>query len=87
MNNYQRLVLEYDGIYGTIDEYTSDSKIQNYLCKLKDAIAEANYEAIKYTLSKIDKWYDENINSIKTNEFVFNIKTHQDNITLIKEII
>lgn len=87
MNNYQRLVLEYDGIYGTIDEYTSDSKIQNYLCKLKDAIAEANYEAIKYTLSKIDKWYDENINSIKTNEFVFNIKTHQENRTLIKEII
>lgn len=87
MNNYQRLVLEYDGIYGTINEYTSDSNIQNYLSKLKEAIAEANYDAIKYTLSKIDKWYDENISAIETNEFVFNLKTHQENRTLIKEII
>lgn len=25
MNNFQRLSLEYDGIYGTLDRYTSDA--------------------------------------------------------------
>lgn len=27
MNNFQRLSVEYDGIYGTIDDYTSDANL------------------------------------------------------------
>lgn len=87
MNNFQRLAIEYDGIYGTINEYTSDASLMNYLFKLKEAIAEANYDAIMYTLSGIDKWYDENIGYISSNGFAFNLKSHQKNMRLIKEIL
>lgn len=87
MNNFQRLAIEYDGIYGTINEYTSDASLINYLFKLKEAIAEANYDAIMYTLSGIDKWYDENIGYISSNGFALNFKSHQKNMRLIKEIL
>lgn len=80
MNNFQRLAIEYDGIYGTINEYTSDASLMNYLFKLKEAIAEANYDAIMYTLSGIYKWYDENIGYISSNGFAFNLKSHQRKI-------
>ena len=87
MNNFQRLAIEYDGIYGMIDKYTSDSKLMNYLSKLKEAIVEANYNTIIYTLSGIDKWYDENIGAIASNEYVFNPESHKKNMKLIKEIL
>ena len=29
MNNFQRLSLEYDGIYGTLNRYTSDANLMN----------------------------------------------------------
>lgn len=70
MNNFQRLSLEYDGIYGTLNRYTSDANLMNYLSKLKEGIADADYDTIIYTLSGIDKWYDENIADISSNEFL-----------------
>lgn len=87
MNNFQRLAIEYDGIFGTINDYTSDASLMNYLFKLKEAIAEANYDTIIYTLSGIDKWYDENIGSISSNVFTFNLESHRKNMRLIKEIL
>ena len=87
MNNYQRLSLEYDGIYGTIKKYTSDSIIMNYLDKLKVSIKNVDYDAIIYTLSNIDSWYDENIGDISSDEYVFNLTSHQKNRSLIKEIL
>lgn len=87
MNNFQRLAIEYDGIFGTINDYTSDASLMNYLFKLKEAIAEANYDTIIYTLSGIDKWYDENIGSISSNVFAFNLESHRKNMRLIKEIL
>lgn len=35
MNNFQRLSVEYDGIYGTIDDYTSDANLMNYLFNIE----------------------------------------------------
>lgn len=87
MNNYQRLSLEYDGIYGTIKKYTSDSIIMNYLDKLKVSIKNVDYDAIIYTLSNIDSWYDENIGDISSDEYVFNLTSQQKNRSLIKEIL
>ena len=87
MNNFRRLAIEYDGIYKTIDEYTDNSKLKNYLSKLEEAIAKADYDTIMYTLSGIDEWYDENIDAMTSNEFVFDIASHKKNMKLIKEIL
>lgn len=87
MNAFKRLQLEYDGIYGIIHKYTSDPYIINYLNKLKAAIDAPDYDALMYSLSAIDKWYDDNIYEISHNEFVFNFDSHQKNMQLIKEIL
>ena len=34
MNGLKLLMIEYDGIYGTIGKYTKDSNVMNYLTKL-----------------------------------------------------
>lgn len=87
MNAYKRLQLEYDGIYGTIKKYTSESYIMNYLSKLKSAIDEPDYDTLMYSLSAIDKWYDNNIHEIAQNRWVFNFDSHKKNMQLIKEIL
>ena len=81
------LRIEYDGIYGTIDDYTSDPNIMNYLLKLKTGIDELDYEVVKYSLEEIIKWYDKNIEKIRNNEFVHNWGSHQKNRTLLKDIL
>lgn len=87
MNNFQVLSVEYDGIYGTLAEYTSEANLKNYLLKLREAIVKADYDMIMYTLSSIDKWYDENIKAIASNKYVFNVAAHRKNMKLIKEIL
>lgn len=87
MNTFQKLSVEYDGIYGTIVDYTDESNLMNYLSKLKEAIVEPNYDTIIYTLSGIDEWYGENIDSIASNVYVHNLASHQRNMNLIKEIL
>ena len=53
MNFFQRLAIECDGICGTIDEYTDDSKVMNYLSKLQEAVA-------KYAVNQGNSiWFEE----------------------------
>lgn len=72
MNGLKLLQIEYEGIYGTIDDYTSDANITNYLLKLKEGIDELDYDTVKYSLEEIISWYDKNINEIRNNRYVFN---------------
>ena len=50
MNGLKLLTIEYDGIYGTIDRYTSDSNVMNYLTKLKQGIEECDFDISKNCL-------------------------------------
>ncbi len=61
--------------------------IVNYIDRLKIAMDELDYDTLIYSLSAIDKWYDDNIYEISHNEFVFNFDSHQKNMQLIKEIL
>ena len=70
MTAYDQLKLELDGIESVITRYTGNGDICNYLNKLKDALHTRDYDAIIYCLKNIDEWYDHNINSINTNEYV-----------------
>ena len=73
------LKLEFDGIKGTISDYTSQSNILNYLSKLEEAINIADIKTIKYCLLHIEEWYKVNISKIRSNEFCFNQREHDDN--------
>lgn len=79
MNGFKLLTIEYDGIYGIIDDYTSDSKVMNYLLKLKEGIDNLDYDVVVYSLEELIKWYDENIDKIRSNNYVFNFDSHLKN--------
>ena len=86
MNGLKQLQIEYDGICGTIDDYTSDSNVMNYLAKLKEGIDELDYDSVVYSLNEIIQWYDKNINKIRSNEYVINFDSHKKNHELLKQI-
>lgn len=86
MNSLKLLQIEYDGIYGTIDEYTSDPNIMNYLLQLKTGIDDRDYEIVKYSVEELVKWYEQNLTKIRSNEFVTHFNSHQKNMALLKEI-
>lgn len=82
--NFRELKLEYEGIKNTIDAYTSDANITNYLAQLGDGITSGDIPKIKYCLDAILKWYQKNISEIHSNEFVFNDDSHDENLEKIK---
>lgn len=86
MNGLKLLTIEYDGIYGIINDYTSDSKVINYLLKLKEGIDNLDYDVVVYSLEELIKWYDENIDKIRSNNYVFNFDSHLKNQNILKEI-
>ncbi len=58
MNGLKQLQIEFDGIYVTIDGYTSDSNVMNYLLKLKEGIDENDYDIVRYSFEELIKWYE-----------------------------
>lgn len=86
MNGLKLLMIEYDGIYGTIDGYTSESNVMNYLTQLKQGIEELDFDIVVYSLDALIRWYAENINKIRSNDFVFNFDSHVKNQNILKEI-
>ncbi len=62
MDGLKKLKIEYDGIYGTIDDYTSDPNIMNYLLKLKEGIDDLDYDMVMYSLEEIIKYLKVQLN-------------------------
>lgn len=86
MNALKQLRIEYDGIFGTIDGYTSNSNVMNYLQKLREGIDATDYDTVIYSLSELIKWYDKNIGEIRNNQYVHNFDSHKKNHALLKYI-
>ena len=60
-----RLELEYEGIRNLIRRYTSEALITNYFSKLKQAMDEGNSKNLKYCLSEINRWFQNNISEMQ----------------------
>lgn len=86
MNPVKQLRMEYDGIFGEIDSYTSDSVVMNTLVQLKLGLENGDYDIIEYTLDVLIDWYQRNISNILHNEFVSNPETHTRNFCLLEDI-
>ena len=57
-----------------------------YLTKLKQGIEELDFDIVAYSLDALIRWYAENINKIRSNDFVFNFDSHVKNQNILKEI-
>lgn len=80
----RELRIEFNGIKNIIVDYTSDGNIINYLDQLDKAIISCDIDSINYCLSGIFKWYNKNISQIHSNQFVYNIDSHDENLTKIE---
>jgi hypothetical protein len=85
MTRIQELEIEYDGMLGTIKQYSCDPYVLSYLDKLKQAIQDEHVEMIRIMISKLNQWYDENIFDIETNRWVVNVQSHIKTQKLLKE--
>ena len=87
MTKVQELEIEYDGMLGTIIQYSCDPYVVSYLDKLKDAILNEEIGMIKIMISKLNEWYEENIIDIETNRWVVNVDSHHKTQRLIKKFM
>ena len=85
MTRIQELEIEYDGMLGTIKQYSCDPYVVSYLDKLKQAIQDENEFMIRVMIEKLNEWYDENIFDIETNRWVINLSSHYKTQKLLKE--
>lgn len=81
---FRELKLEYEGIKNTIQRYTSDGNIINYLNQLSIGISSSDIDSIKYCLESILSWYQKNISKIHSNPFECNCESHDENLEKIK---
>lgn len=86
MDRLKVLEVEYNGIYGTIRKLTNESNIMNYLAQLERGIDNKDFELVKYSVGEIIKWYDNNIEKIRSNRLVHNFDSHQKNMSFLKKI-
>lgn len=87
MTKVQELEIEYDGMLGTIIQYSCDPYVVSYLDKLKVAILAEEIGMIKIMISKLNEWYEENIIDIENNRWVVNVDSHHKTQRLIKEFM
>ncbi|AIO19544.1 hypothetical protein KQ51_01668 [Candidatus Izimaplasma bacterium HR1] len=87
MSALQELTIEYDGMLGTIKQYSCDPYVVSYLNKLKSAMKSEDFEMIKIMINKLNEWYEENINAIEENRWVINVDSHHKTQRLLKEFM
>ena len=87
MTKVQELEIEYDGMSGTIIQYSCDPYVVSYLDKLKQALIKEELGMIKIMMYKLNEWYEENIVDIETNRWVVNLDSHHKTQRLIKEFM
>ena len=85
--NYATLRSQLNGISASIDKYTSDAPITSTRQLLEESLETKDMDGILYACKEIASWYEKNIDSIKSNEFVFNADTHEDNMRQLPHII
>lgn len=85
MTALQELSIEFDGMLGTIKQYSCDPYVISYLNKLKEAIKAEDFNMIKILIQKLDHWYEENMNAIEGNRWVINLDSHHKTQRLLRE--
>ncbi len=87
MTSIQELEVEFEGMLGTIKQYSCDPYVVSYLERLKDAIQNKEINMIRIMIAKLNEWYEDNITDIESNRWVINLNSHHKTQRLIKEFM
>lgn len=80
------LMIERNGIINTINEYTREHFITNYTTLFHEYTYPKEKNEIMQVTERLLEWYDNNIDDIRTNEFVRNKHEHEKSIHLLTEL-
>lgn len=81
------LRLSFEGIRATINDYTKEGLITNYLNQLSIAIENQDIKNIKKLLKFVYDWYCREISEINQNELCFNKEEHREAMNIVKTFI
>lgn len=84
---FKKLQYEFEGIKEIIISYTGSGYVANLLNVLDQGIKNMDKEKIKYSLSEINSWYNQEWPEISSDEYILNSQEHERNMRIIKEII
>lgn len=80
------LYLELEGLSKTIKEYTRDNYIISYSSKLCELHFPDDKSKINLISDKLLIWYKNNIDTIKTNQYLPNVDAHLKSIDILEEL-
>jgi hypothetical protein len=81
----QEFAIELCGIIGTIQTYTRNPFMTGYTRELKKAIRNNDMETTRIALDKVIDWYDDEIEKINQDEYVFNKDMHAKAYNILNE--
>lgn len=86
MNIEELLYLELEGLTKTITDYTRDNFIISYSLKLSKLSFPEDKSKIHLITKKLLDWYEDNIEDIKSNQYLPNVNAHIKSINILEEL-
>jgi len=84
INNF--LLLEVHGLAATINEYTRNHYIRNYTSLLIKFSDESKIDNLALIVDRLIDWYNVEIDIMRDNKFLYNLKAHEKSFLLLKEV-
>jgi len=81
----QEFAIELEGVIGTIHTYTRNPFMMGYTRELKKAVKQNDVDTVKIILDKVIGWYNEELEKIKSDEYVFNKNMHEKAYGILTE--
>jgi len=85
--NVEILKIQLQAIVENIDEYTSEPNIDGMCKNVLKSIESGDFDLFKYCCIGINIWYDENISSIYSNDYIFTKEGHSKSKKNIENIV
>ncbi len=81
----KEFMIELNGIIETIHTYTRNPFMVGYTKELRKSIRYNDIETLRIVLDKVIEWYQEEIDHIVHDEYVFNKTMHEKAFGILKE--
>ncbi len=81
----KEFMIELNGIIETIHTYTRNPFMVGYTKELRKSIRYNDIETLRIVLDKVIAWYQEEIDHIVHDEYVFNKTMHEKAFGILKE--
>lgn len=86
MNFTDFTLIEVYGLFDTVNEYTRNHYIKNYLRKMVEFTKSEEWEYLIIVIDKLIEWYENEIEIIREDKYIYNTSDHEKSFNLLKEM-